>query len=170
LTAQSSQERRTAWQRSLYFYLGIFLTVLGLDQLSKYLASRFLSPRSWVEVGGSVFRLTLVRNPAGVFGMVGGGKLLYLYLSFLAVGLIGFYLTKVKLPIYRFSLALILGGALGNLADRIRFREVVDFLDFGLGPYRWPTFNLADSAITIGILLLLLASFRKGKSHKGFSK
>ena len=104
--------------------MGIFLTVLSLDQLSKYLASRFLPPRSWVEVVGSVFRLTLVRNPAGVFGMVGGGKLLYLYLSFLAVGLIGFYLTKVKLPIYRFSLALILGGALGNLADRIRFREV----------------------------------------------
>lgn len=165
MTAQLSRERGTALRGSLYFYLGIFLAVVGLDQVTKYLASRFLSARICVEVAGSVFRLTLVRNPAGVFGIVGGGKLFYLYLSLLAVGLIGFYLTKVKLPIYRFSLALILGGAVGNLADRIRFGEVVDFLDFGLGSYRWPTFNLADSAITIGIFLLLLASFRKGKSH-----
>lgn len=165
MTAQLNRTRGIPWRGNLYFYLGISLGVFLLDQASKYLANRFLSVRASVGVVDPILRLTLVRNPGGTFGILWGGKPFYLYLSFFAVGLIAFYLVKVKLPIYRCSLALILGGAMGNLADRVRFGEVVDFLDLGLGPYRWPTFNLADSAITIGILFLLLTSFRKGKGH-----
>ena len=144
-------------------FLGIFLGVVCLDQATKYLASKFLSSLLPREVIGPFLRLILVRNPGGTFGILWGGKPFYLYLSIFAVGLICFYLVRVKVPLYRFSLALTLGGAVGNLVDRIRCGEVVDFLDCGIGPYRWPTFNLADCAITIGIFLLLLASFRKGK-------
>ncbi len=151
--------------RKFFPWLGIFLGVVLSDQIAKYLASKFLSLRVSRGVVEPFFRLTLVRNPGGIFGIIWGGKLFCLFLSFLALGLISFYLVKVHSPLPRFSLTLILGGSLGNLADRIRFGEVVDFLDFGLGPYRWPTFNLADSAITLGILLLLLTTFKKGRGR-----
>jgi signal peptidase II len=167
LTPQLIRDRGTSRKgRDLSFWVGVFLGVVFLDQAAKYLASRLLTPRASVEVVEPIFRLTLVRNPGGIFGIVWGGTLFYLFLSFLAIGLVAFYLVKARLFIYRCSFALILGGALGNLADRLRWGEVVDFLDFGLGRYRWPTFNLADSAITIGILLLLFASFRREKGEE----
>ncbi len=91
--------------------------------------------------------------------MVAVGVLLYLFLK-----------SKEKDGLLRLSLSLILGGALGNLVDRLRFGEVVDFLDFYVGTYHWPAFNIADSAISIGVALMafemLFRDSRKLKETK----
>ena len=78
---------------------------------------------------------------------------------------IGFWLRSEKDCLTRIALALILGGAIGNVIDRIRLGAVVDFLDFYIDRYHWPAFNVADSAICIGVVLILIRSFWKGKSR-----
>ena len=78
-------------------------------------------------------------------------------------GLLIYWIQKEKNRGARLGLALILGGAIGNVIDRIRFGAVVDFLDFYVGEYHWPAFNIADSAICIGVAILLIASFKKGE-------
>ena len=83
--------------------------------------------------------------------------------ALLVAGLLIYWIQKEKNKGARLGLALILGGAIGNVIDRIRFGGVVDFLDFYVGEYHWPAFNIADSAICIGVAILLISSFIKGE-------
>ncbi len=159
-----------------------------VDQLSKTAAVRFLSPGEWVGVLGDFFRLTLVLNPGGVFGTRLGSQSFYTLVSVLAIGatLWFFFRAKTDGGTFRTALSLVLGGAVGNLIDRFRFGEVVDFLDFDFfninlppaeiafvkfpGFYldRWPVFNLADSFVLIGMVLIvvhLLFSKERQEAH-----
>ncbi len=133
--------------------------VVVFDQVSKYLVRHNLDPHATVSVVGDFFRLTYVENSGIVFGIkVGGALPLFTVLSIVATILILYYFYRERtnhLGI-RISLALVLGGAIGNLIDRIVFGRVVDFLDFGLGKYRFFVFNVADSAVTVGVILFLL--------------
>ncbi len=133
--------------------------VVVCDQVSKYLVRHNLDLHATVSVVGDFFRLTYVENSGIVFGIkVGGALPLFTVLSLAATILILYYFYRERtnhLGI-RISLALVLGGAIGNLIDRIVFGQVVDFLDFGLGKYRFFVFNVADSAVTIGVILFLL--------------
>lgn len=105
---------------------------------------------------GEVVQLTYIRNPGAAFGITFGGRWLYLVLSVVACAVMIYYL--VRLPSVerwgRYAMMSILGGAIGNLIDRAIYGEVTDFIDIGVGAFRWPIFNVADSAITIGIILL----------------
>ncbi len=105
---------------------------------------------------GDVVQLTHIRNPGAAFGITIGGRWLYLVLSIIACIVMIYYL--VKLPPTerwgRYAMMIILGGAFGNLVDRVLYGEVTDFIDIGVGAYRWPVFNVADSAVTIGIIVL----------------
>ena len=99
---------------------------------------------------------------SGAFGIFGGnkggiGSLFFIALPLVAMGVILYLIHKLKEyeRIFSLSLSLILSGAVGNLIDRVRYQEVVDFLDFHLFSYHWPAFNIADSAITIGIGLMV---------------
>ena len=83
--------------------------------------------------------------------------------ALVVAGLLIYWIQKEKNKGARVGLALILGGAIGNVIDRIRFGAVVDFLDFYWGDYHWPAFNIADSAICIGVAILLFSSFKKGE-------
>ncbi|MCK4353038.1 signal peptidase II [candidate division WOR-3 bacterium] len=132
----------------------VTLIILGIDQLTKWLVLKHLSMHS-IPVIGNFMRFTLVQNFYGIFGLK--FKIPFIPLTILAVCVLYVILCKFKV----LALSLILGGALGNLIDRIRFGAVIDFLDFGIGKLRWFTFNVADAAITIGILWLLIASFKK---------
>ncbi len=133
--------------------------VVVFDQISKYLVRHNLDLHATVPVVGDFFRLTYVENSGIVFGIkIGVALPLFTVLSLAATILILYYFYRERtnhLGI-RISLALILGGAIGNLIDRIVFGQVVDFLDFGLGKYRFFVFNVADSAVTIGVILFLL--------------
>jgi signal peptidase II len=132
----------------------IVLSVLSLDQLSKFLIAKHLSLHQSVPVINGIFHLTLVHNRGAAFGILKNQTFLFILTSLGAVVLIFMNLRQrrgKRLDIYSLSLSLILAGALGNLIDRLRFGGcVVDFLDFRI----WPVFNVADSAITVGAVLL----------------
>jgi len=137
------------------------LVVLILDQLSKAVALRQLVPGNPVSVVDGIFSLTLVMNPGLAFGMLSSTPTAWRWivaaLSLAALAILasvgirllasGGWTTKV-------ALGFIFGGAAGNLIDRGRFGAVVDFLDFYWRDYHWPAFNVADSAISVGVALL----------------
>lgn len=135
-------------------YLAVSLAILVLDQFSKYLILRTLGPSDVVEIL-PFFRLVFVTNRGAAFGSLQGlGNVFFVVVSVVAVGIVVVLLMKGKEnPL---GLSFILGGAIGNLADRLRFGYVVDFLDLHAGRYHWPAFNVADSFLTIGIALILL--------------
>jgi signal peptidase II len=144
--------------------LWIAALVLMLDQGTKWLAQYHLTLYAPVEVT-SFFNLTLVYNPGAAFSFLAtaGGWQRWL-LSAVAVGasvLILFWLARLPRsnPWSILALGLILGGALGNLIDRLLLGQVVDFLDFHYAGLHWPAFNLADAAIVVGAGLLIVASF-----------
>jgi signal peptidase II len=132
--------------------------VLILDQVTKALILAHLPLGGSIAVIPGFFDLTHVQNPGGAFGFLAGmsaevRSLLFIAVSLVAAGLILYFYWQTPLG-HRFlsvGLALIFGGAVGNLVDRMRFGIVVDFLDVYAGTLHWPAFNVADSAITIGV-------------------
>ena len=138
---------------------GLVIIVLVLDQVSKFLILRLLNPNESLEIIKNIFCLTLVHNSGAAFGIFKNQTFFFILVSILAVVAIAVYIKKRQnlqkrpLLLRDLALGLILGGALGNLVDRLRFGHVVDFLDFKI----WPVFNIADSAITIGAFLLIIS-------------
>jgi signal peptidase II len=158
-----------------YWILLIFcLGVLFVDQWTKYMVLQRLSLYQRVEVIHGFFNLTHVRNTGGAFGIFGGekgglGSILFVVVSLVAIGAIVVLFIKIKESekTLAVSFSLILSGALGNLIDRLQHGEVVDFLDFHLSTYHWPAFNVADSAICIGIGLMALELLKGDHKKSG---
>ena len=129
----------------------IVTSVILLDQITKFLALKFLQLNTPVPLIKNFLNLTLIHNRGAAFGFFQNQLLLFVLVSLFAIGLILFNLINKKNSIaLKLSLSLILGGAVGNLIDRLRFGFVVDFLDLRI----WPVFNIADSVITIAALIL----------------
>lgn len=131
----------------------IVLSILSLDQLSKFLSTKYLLLHQSIPIIKGVFHLTLIHNRGAAFGMLKDQVYLFILTAVICVVLIPLYLNRQRLKslsLYNISLGFILAGALGNLIDRLFFGYVIDFLDFRI----WPVFNVADSAITIGAILL----------------
>jgi len=155
---------------------GIFLTiallVVLLDQATKaWIVSAMRLHDSYAVING-FFNITSVRNPGAAFGFLAGAPPFFRTVFFIAITigailLILYYLRVSLIDDYPLiiSLALIFAGAAGNLIDRVRFGEVVDFLDFYLGNYHWPAFNVADSAITVGAFAMIIAMLRRRKGR-----
>ncbi len=137
----------------------IAAAILGLDQLVKFFLSKNLVLGQPVAVIKNIFYLTLVHNRGAAFGVFKNLTFIFVFTALAVIVLIIKDLRKVKqVNLYALSLALILAGATGNLIDRLRFGYVVDFLDFRV----WPVFNIADSSITVGAILLgWIICFRK---------
>lgn len=141
----------------LLLTIGIVL----LDQITKYLVTlRFQLSESLVLVPG-FFSLTYVRNIGAAWGMLGGWNGVLVALSAVVLVLLILFRRSFLTDslIHRLSLGLMLGGIAGNLFDRIRFQYVVDFLDFYWRNHHFPAFNVADSAICIGVGLYMISSF-----------
>lgn len=133
--------------------------VIALDQLTKYLVVQRFKLHESVPVIPGFFDLTYVRNPGAAFGILANAQGYWRVAFFIGVSLAALAVIVAlirtshdRLPLIAFSL--IGGGAVGNLIDRVRFGEVVDFIAWYYRSYHWPTFNIADSAITIGVVLL----------------
>ncbi len=110
-------------------------------------------------------RIVHVQNPGAAFGSFTGlGNNIFIIISIIAIIFILVYLSKIHQKLEFISLSLVLGGAVGNLLDRIQIGKVVDFIDIHVGSWHWPAFNVADSALTVGIILFLIANFTQ--SHK----
>ena len=148
-----------------YYYLVLF-TIIS-DQLSKkWIDINMIQYESW-NIIGSFLRFTYVKNPGIAFGIsIGGYTLLLVLLSILATIFVAYvhWTERKNHPLISNGLALILGGAIGNLIDRLsvlyvdKYEGVIDFIDIGTSTYRWYTFNLADTAVTIGMTLYVLHS------------
>jgi signal peptidase II len=149
-------------------WLGLSALLVVLDQLSKlWISSHFFYGESYTVTG--FFNLVLAHNTGASFSMLsdagGWQRWLFSAIALVASVWIVWLLRKHQSQkLFCFALAFVLGGALGNLIDRIAYGYVVDFLDFYWGSYHFAAFNLADSAITCGAALLIWDSF-KGKEH-----
>jgi signal peptidase II len=137
------------------------LGVVLLDQISKRIIVHALDVHETVRVIPGFFDLVHVRNRGMAFGLLNrpGIDFTFYILVATTIGVVLFMLywfTRLEREDGRimFGMSLIIGGAVGNLIDRLYLKEVVDFLDFYIGPYHWPAFNLADSAISVGALWL----------------
>ncbi len=135
--------------------------VLVLDQITKYIIRTHVRLYDTVAVIPGFFNITYVRNKGAAFGILSGLPEFWRSAFFIAVTIVAvaaiialIIKTTDRLPVYAFSL--IAGGAMGNLIDRIRYGEVVDFIQWYVKSHYWPSFNVADSAITIGVVLLAI--------------
>lgn len=138
----------------------------GLDQATKALITTYLPPGRSVSILPGLFDLTLVTNTGGIFGILRDldgpvRKVMFTLIPAAAISLMIWYGSRLpagrRWP--RVALGLILGGAAGNLQDRMSLGHVIDFLDAYIGTHHWPTFNVADSGICVGVTMLLLESF-----------
>ena len=151
-------------KRNLHLLIWPALSIVVLDQISKYIVMTRMEVHTSNPVINGFFNLVHTRNRGIAFGMFNRpgsdlGYYLLLSATFVAVILLLFWFSRLKQEekIFVPGLSLILGGAIGNLIDRIRLREVIDFLDFYVGSYHWPAFNVADSAITVGTIWIVLS-------------
>ncbi len=152
----------------MLYFLIILLIVIG-DQLTKLLIINTFELYEMLEVIPGFFNLAYTVNKGAAFSIFAGFDSIWRHVFFLVIGLtaiIGLTVYNFKIQnenrVYSFALACICGGAIGNLIDRMRLGHVVDFLDVYIGKYHWPTFNVADSAIVIGVGLFLLINLRPG--------
>ena len=151
--------------RRLILYLILTLSIALIDIITKIIIQNTYTLYESHQVLGSFFKLTYILNYGGVFGSQLGSNAFYLISAIIVVLLVVFFLFREfgRNKYIDLSLFIVLGGAIGNLFDRIRMGAVVDFLDFdflkiqifGYKFDRWPTFNLADAAVTIGMILLV---------------
>ena len=161
--------------------------ILFLDQLTKFLVKTWMTIGDSVSVFGSTVRLTFIYNYGMAFGISVNNKTLFTFISIFAAFIIIYYLYKMKNEkfIIKFPLAIILGGAVGNLFDRIVYGRVADFIDIDIPDIyisakkilffnipeielqRWPIFNVADIAVTCGMFFLIfLILFQKDQTEK----
>jgi signal peptidase II len=151
----------------------ISAAVVLLDQWTKTLIQQRMALHESIEIIPSLFSLTYIRNPGAAFGLFVETSatfraIFFLVVTMIALAVVGYLFIKSVMDDradggsdwqnrgIRIGLTLVFGGAIGNLIDRVRYGEVVDFLDFYLGRYHWPAFNVADSSITVGVSLLFV--------------
>ncbi|MBM3317636.1 MAG: signal peptidase II [Candidatus Eisenbacteria bacterium] len=137
-------------------FLASAAAVLLADQASKAIARSLLDDGAIVPLLGEWLRLRLVHNPGAAFGLFHGGRWLFVVISLASMAMI-LYLILSRRHVFAGSLiafGCVFGGALGNLLDRLWLSGVTDFIDMGVGPHRWPTYNVADMGVTLGVLYL----------------
>ena len=161
----SVADRRVFW--------GTAAVIVVADLLTKLLAEAWLAPTRPIRLVGDVVQLRLVFNKCAAFGLCLGGEVYSRWIFFALAVVALFVLRSMVLatrPGDRFrivALALVCAGAVGNVIDRVRSaRGVVDFVDVGIGSTRWPTFNVADSAITVGAIALAVSLWLEGRAQE----
>ncbi len=141
------------------------LSVAGLvvifDQITKQIVRNNMGLGDSFDILGTLLRFTFVENKGLAFSIKVPNIAIFTGLSFIASAVVLYYLYKYRnegISVY-LPLALIFGGAIGNMIDRVLFSKVVDFIDVGMSSYRWPVFNVADSAVSVGLVWFLIASW-----------
>ena len=158
------------------FLLFTVATIVLLDQVTKIWIHKTMTLHQSIPVIPDFFSLTYIRNAGAAFGLFSGnvGSLrtaAFTAISLIALAVLGYFYSKTPHEdrILRLALSMVTGGAIGNLIDRLRIGEVIDFLDFYIRSYHWPAFNVADSCISIGVGLLILHAFVTPKTDPGVS-
>jgi signal peptidase II len=156
--------------RRYFFLAAVVGTVFLLDQVTKAVIQRTMPLHESIPVIRGLFSLTYIRNPGAAFGLFaehGNGLRMVFFATISVIAIFFLWTLFVKTPkeafLGRLSIAMVMGGAMGNLVDRIRFGEVVDFLDFYIGSHHWPAFNVADSCISVGVTLMIWYFIREDR-------
>lgn len=141
--------------RSNFKFLGWTALIVFIDQLSKYIVSHTMTQFQSIQVLGEILQITYIKNPGMAFGIRIGNHLFFTIFAIIASVVILIYLFRLNPEQVwnRFALASILGGAIGNLIDRVVYKEVIDFIDIRI--IRWPIFNVADIAVSAGMIILI---------------
>ncbi len=156
-------------------FISIIIIIWALDLLTKFWALDFLDvaknpeyAHKGYDILGNFLRFRLTYNTGGVFGIFQGNAIVFHILTGVAILFLLFYYIKTPdfSRWFQISIAFIVGGALGNFTDRFFRPGVVDFIDMGIGTHRWPTYNIADSFITVGALVLALAFYLMEKKRQ----
>jgi signal peptidase II len=137
--------------------------VIVADQITKYIVTHSVPAGGRVDVLAPFLRISHIRNPGAIFGVMksSGGYFTVFSLIAAVVLMVVLFMSRRARGLVKVGLGLILGGAVGNLIDRLRLGAVVDFMDVGLsGSVRWPSFNVADLAITVGVIFIAICSLR----------
>lgn len=151
-------------------WLWLAVLSLGLDQASKIAIDKSFQLYESIAIIPSFFNLTYVHNTGAAFSFLseagGWQRWFFAALAIVMSVIMSIWLTRLKEheTLLAVALSLILGGAIGNLIDRLFYGYVIDFLDVYYGTYHWPAFNIADSAITVGVGLMLIDSFKTQKT------
>lgn len=148
---------------------------VALDQITKYVVTRTLVLYSPVQVFGDYVRLTYIHNPGAAFGLYLGEHSRLIFLTLTAVAVVTLFLwyraTPLSDRLRLVAISTVTGGAIGNLIDRVHSRMgVIDFLDVGLGNFRWPVFNVADIAVTLGAALLAISLWKEEREIEARQK
>lgn len=155
-------------KKKIYWLALLFFII---DLVSKQLIIRLIDLSESIKIIPNFFYLTYVRNEGAAFSIFENQHVLILLVTFFALFFINNYLTKQKInKIESFSYSLITGGILGNLFDRIVYGYVIDFFDFRFGSYHYPVFNLADTFIVVGVIILMIYSFYEWRKENGNKK
>jgi signal peptidase II len=148
--------------KNKYLWVGSIIgLVLILDQATKYLIEKHVRLYETITVVPGFFNLTHVRNRGAAFGILATvpgiwRSLFFISVTIIAVAVIGYLIRAATERWHVIAFSLIAGGAVGNLVDRLRYTEVVDFIQWYVKDYYWPSFNIADSAISVGVALLVV--------------
>ena len=144
-------------RRNLWLSVVLIFAVVS-DQLSKFVVDSTFDLYDSCSVLGDYLRLTYIRNSGAAFGIsFGSSKVMFAVTVIVIILLVYLYLKGTLRPghiIGKIAVIMVLGGAIGNLIDRIRMGEVIDFIDMGIGLHRWPIYNFADIYVTIGMFIL----------------
>ena len=149
-----------------YYALAVFIILI--DQWTKFAVVKNMDLYESIPVIPDVFSITSHRNTGAAWGILEDQFIFFYIVTFIVVAAIVYYMQKYakQQPLLAISLGLILGGAVGNFIDRLFRKEVVDFLDVMVIRYDFPIFNIADSALTIGVILVILATIIEEKRRK----
>lgn len=156
----------------MYFYYIIAVIVIIIDQITKWLVVTKMELYEKIPIIDNFFYFTSHRNKGAAWGILQDQMIFfYIITAIVVIGIIYFMETHArKDKLLAVSLGFILGGAIGNFIDRLLHQEVVDFLDFIIFKYNYPIFNIADSSLVVGVVLIIIATFldekKKGKTQK----
>jgi len=145
------------YKKNISTFLILTVIALLIDQISKLLIVSYLTPfEPPINIIGSILRFKLTYNPYGVFSISFGPNILYYIFSIVGLVVLTYIALAFKDKIGVIVFGFIVGGAIGNIIDRVRLDYVIDFVDMGIGNLRWFTYNLADAFITVGAVFLLV--------------
>lgn len=137
-------------------WIVIIVLIASIDQISKYLIIKNVKYNELIPVINNFFYITYHENKGAAWGILQNKRAIFIIATIILSIIMGYILFKTENHVLKLSLSLILGGAIGNLIDRILKGSVADFLDFHFGSYNFPTFNVADSFIVIGTIILAI--------------
>ena len=148
-------------------YVIAFIAIV-LDQLTKWLVVQHMEQGESIPIIENFFYLTSHRNTGAAWGILAGQMTFFYIITVIVIGFIVYYIHKYAKDSkwLGFSLALVLGGAIGNFIDRLFRKEVVDFFDFYIFNYNYPIFNIADSCLVIGVIMLMILTIKEDRKQK----